>query len=88
MSDYNLEFGSFREVETKNGPMKVKSAAPTKEFWSEWRSDKESLKEAGYGVSKYQEEWQVSFWQEITPLNIEDYAVEDDMYGDLFMDSE
>ena len=40
----------------------VRSAAPTPEFWEVWRSRKDAVKAAGYGVSKFEGAWQVSEW--------------------------
>ena len=40
----------------------VRSAPATPEFWELWRASKDDLKALGYGVSKYQGQWQVSEW--------------------------
>lgn len=53
-----------KTVSTHQGKRVVRSAYPTGKFWDAWRKDKESLKKQGISVSKYQGDWQVSWWTE------------------------
>jgi len=63
-----------KKVNTAQGPRMVRSARPTDKFWKEWGKDKERLKRQGISVSKYQGEWQISWWQEAPDRNAKRYA--------------
>lgn len=56
-----------KKVNTSQGPRIVRSAVPGKKFWDAWGKDKEKLKRQGIGVTKYQGEWQINWWQEESP---------------------
>lgn len=63
---FDIQFSAWREVQTKYGPRRVRSGAPTESFWSAWRSDSGGLKSAGYAVGRDQRgEWQVSQWAKL-----------------------
>ena len=53
-----------KAVRTKLGPRQLRTAKPTDEFWSAWRSDKQSLKDAGISCSKNRQTgaWEVCWW--------------------------
>jgi len=55
-------WSSPKTVNTSQGTRVVRSAQPSEKFWSAWRKDKDSLKRQGISVSKYQGDWQVSWW--------------------------
>jgi SWI/SNF-related matrix-associated actin-dependent regulator 1 of chromatin subfamily A len=57
--EFDLTWGETKELPDGRT---VRSATPTPEFWEVWRSHKDEVKALGYGVSKYQGEWQVSQW--------------------------
>ena len=65
---YDLTWGETKELPDGRT---VRSATPTPEFWEVWRSHKDEVKALGYGVSKYQGEWQVSHWTTPDPAEVE-----------------
>lgn len=48
----NLTFTPAQKVDTQNGVRWVQSAIPTREFWIEWRTNKEALSSSGIYVTK------------------------------------
>jgi len=64
-----LNWSDPRNVTTSQGARTVRSAIPTQEFWKEWRKNKAALKKQGVSVSKYQGEWQISWWQSLVDKN-------------------
>lgn len=64
-TEYGLKFGKPKIVMTKFGEREVRDAHATEEFWTAWRTDKEAVRKAGYGVSKNDNgDWKVSLWRE------------------------
>lgn len=59
-----LKLSPPRIVMTRRGEREVRSAPATEAFWTAWRSNKEALKTAGFGVSKNNGDWEVSLWAE------------------------
>ena len=49
-------------VKTYRGTRIVTNNEPDEVFWEAWECDKDALKEAGFGVSKYEDKWNVAFW--------------------------
>lgn len=60
----NVSWSEPQIVDTKYGVKKVRKAGIPSSFWDLWKSQKEEIKEAGISVSKYQGEWQISFWED------------------------
>lgn len=58
-----LKWTEPKRVTTSRGLAVVRSAEPTEEFWAMWKKNKQILKDAGITVGKFQEEWQVSWFQ-------------------------
>src|SRR6478736_151283 len=70
MSLFNMEeveWSESRIVETKAGPRRVRNwkIPEGSKFWSLWNSEKSVLKQHGYQVSKWKDEWYVSEWREL-----------------------
>ena len=61
---YGLDFGESQRVETRRGTAYVREAAPTEQFWSAWRQNKDEVKAAGFSLRKYHDEWAVSYWSD------------------------
>ena len=57
-------WGAPKPVNTKNGPKLLRKSAPTEKFWNLWRANKDALKAAGLGISKYNGDWEVTWWQD------------------------
>lgn len=57
-----LQWGEWKQVATKHGERKVRTATPSEDFWKMWREDGATLKANGFSVSKYEGEWLVSEW--------------------------
>jgi len=59
-----LDWSNPKPVRTKNGPRQLSTAAPTNEFWSLWRSQKDDLRNAGLSVGQNRQsgEWEVCWW--------------------------
>jgi len=66
---YGLIFDSGKKVLTRKGQKYVFNATPTEEFWEAWRSDKGSVKNKGFSVSKkgdgYDSAWFVNRWEDV-----------------------
>ncbi len=71
------KWSTGKRVETKNGPRNLRTAVPTDKFWSAWRSDKQTLKDAGISCNKNRMtgNWQVCWWM---PLSEDDQRQLDD----------
>lgn len=63
--DYGLGFSSWKCVQTSVGLREVRTAPTTEAFWAVWRADKNTVKAAGYSVSQYNGQWQVSQWRKV-----------------------
>ena len=61
---YGLDFGESQRVELRRGTTYVREAAPTEQFWTAWRQNKDVVKAAGFSLRKYHDEWTVSSWSE------------------------
>ena len=61
---YGLDFGEPQVLKTKRGTNYVRQAAPTEQFWNAWRQNKVQVKAVGFSLSKYHDEWCVSFWSD------------------------
>jgi hypothetical protein len=61
---YGLDFGQPQRVETRGGMAYVREAAPTEQFWSAWRQNKDAVKAAGFSLRKYHDEWSVCYWSD------------------------
>ena len=61
---YGLDFGEPQRVETRKGTAYVREAAPTEQFWTAWRQNKDAVKAAGFSLRKYHGEWAVGFWSD------------------------
>jgi hypothetical protein len=61
---YGLDFGEPQRVETRRGASYMREAAPTEQFWSAWRQNKDEVKAAGFSLRKYHDEWAVSYWSD------------------------
>lgn len=62
----SLDFNDPIRVNTKRGARMLRKAKPTSAFWEVWRSEKDSLKAAGYSVTKDDRDgWVVCHWSEI-----------------------
>lgn len=59
----NLPWSSPREIDTAHGPMLVKSAIPSEQFWNLWREKKEALQHAGFSVVKFGGAYRVNWWE-------------------------
>lgn len=66
----DLEWSDPRKVPTSRGPRIVRSAPSTPAFREVWMEHKEALKAAGYSLSQWQGEWQVSLWSELSEEEI------------------
>lgn len=57
-------WGDPIEVDTVNGPKRLRKAVPTDRFWDAWRSDKPGLKESGVSVGKDRltGSWSLTWW--------------------------
>jgi hypothetical protein len=42
----------------------MREAAPTEQFWSAWRQNKDEVKAAGFSLRKYHDEWAVRYWSD------------------------
>lgn len=62
-----VEWSEARIVETKAGPRRVRNwlIPDGSKFWSLWNSEKSTLKQQGYQVSKWKDDWYVSEWREL-----------------------
>lgn len=61
-----LAWSKPRRVNTKNGPMDVSEALPTREFYALWKSNKPVLKEAGVNFKapdQFHSDWYVVWWR-------------------------
>lgn len=58
-----LPWSEPREVNTKVGPRKVRSADPTEEFWGLWKLNRSELQSAGISVALFRGKWTVSLWE-------------------------
>lgn len=64
--DSLLPWSQARQVNTKSGPMLLRTAAPSDAFWQVWRQSKGELKSLGISCGKDQQgNWQVCHWQEV-----------------------
>ena len=61
---YGLDFGEPQRVTTQRGTVYVREAAPTEQFWRAWRQNKDAVKDAGFSLRKYHDEWSVSYWSD------------------------
>lgn len=62
-----LKFGEPKEVFTKrNGPQIVRHAKPTKEFSMLWKKYKSELSDMRISFSKYNNEWMVTHWADMS----------------------
>ena len=59
---YALKFSEPEQVKTQKGTYYVRQAAPTDQFWKAWRENKDEVKAAVFVLTKYHDEWVVSFW--------------------------
>ena len=55
------------EVKTRRGQKIVRKAKPSEEFWALWRDKSDELSASGVTLSKWNEEWEVSWWQDVPP---------------------
>ena len=56
-----------KRVETKHGPRNLRTGRPSNTFWSAWRSDKQTLKDAGVSVGKDRSgTWEALWWLPIS----------------------
>jgi len=62
-----VHWSESRRVETKYGPRNLRSAKPNEEFWAAWKSDKQTLRDAGISLGKDRQtgEWEACWWQPI-----------------------
>lgn len=67
-----VKWSAPKRIETKYGPRILRSGRPTTRFWNYWRSEKSELKEAGISCAKYQGDWQVSWFCEISESDARD----------------
>lgn len=58
-----VDWGEPRRVQTAYGPRILYKGDPTQDFWSEWKVDKQGLKDAGISVRKVGDEWEVCWWK-------------------------
>lgn len=58
-----------KRVETRKGPMLLRTAQPADPFWLAWRSGKDQLKQAGVSVTKQDGSWECCWW---LPLSAEE----------------
>ena len=68
MSTFDIEQVGWslpRNVDTKRGPRRIRTwnPPPGHPFWEVWATG--TLKQQGYSVSKWKDEWQVTEWREI-----------------------
>lgn len=61
--EYGLCWGQPKTVKTSRGLSEVISAPVTEAFWAAWRSNKETVKAAGFSVGQHNGQWQVSKWK-------------------------
>ena len=61
---YGLDFGEPQRVATRRGTAYVREAAPTEQFWRAWRKNKDAVKDAGFSLRKFHDEWSVSYWSD------------------------
>lgn len=61
---FGITFSEWRQVNTGRGPARVRSGAPTDQFWAAWRNGKETVKASGFSLGKgYRSgQWEVSQW--------------------------
>ncbi len=64
-----LDWSPSTRVKTRFGERDLRTAPPTASFWKKWHEDKESLKDAGFSVSRKDEVWQVCHWAEVVERN-------------------
>ncbi|MHA1647140.1 MAG: hypothetical protein ACTSVL_06180, partial [Promethearchaeota archaeon] len=62
-----LSWSSWRVVQVRGEKKRVRNAHPTENFWKIWGKYKSSIKELGFSLSKYNEDWQVSQWETLQP---------------------
>jgi len=68
----HLEWTKPKEVQTKRGPRMMMRAEPDEKFWTIWRTEKEEMRAAGFGVNRdKQDNWEVTYWFSIDPAEIE-----------------
>lgn len=62
----SLEWSNTKRVQTKLGDRDLRTASPTPEFWSLWKTHKDELKSLGYSVTKTDSgEWQIAHWAKV-----------------------
>ena len=60
-----LKWSEPREVQTKRGPKLVSSAKANALVMELWQRERESLFAAGYSLSQYRGDWQLSKWENL-----------------------
>lgn len=64
-----MKWSEPKRVTTSRGETMLRTATPTETFWSQWRTNKQALKDAGIscGTNKKTGEWEVLWWQPLDP---------------------
>jgi len=61
-AEYGLDWSAGKLVNTSQGERFLRKAAPTPAFWLAWRTQKDTIKAAGYSVAQKDGVWQVCHW--------------------------
>lgn len=72
--DDSMDWSDPRLVETSRGKRVVMNAPPNEDFWNVWRERKQEVRDAGFGVGKRDEQWQVTFWGDPEKHGISDLS--------------
>jgi len=60
-----IEWSLKQKIDTKYGQKIIKKADVPEWFWGIWKDHKEEIKNQGYSVTKYEDTWQISKWENI-----------------------
>lgn len=61
-----LEWSESKRLHTKYGERDLRTANPTQDFWSLWKSHKDELKALGYSLTKSNNgDWMVAHWGKV-----------------------
>jgi superfamily II DNA or RNA helicase len=73
-----LEFSEPVTINTKAGPKRAKKAPATSDFWDYYRPNKgelyESMKESGFQIGKYNDRWEITWWERDGKFVVNDKA--------------
>jgi SWI/SNF-related matrix-associated actin-dependent regulator 1 of chromatin subfamily A len=64
-----LPWSAPKRVTTRAGERNLRTAKATEDFWTLWRANKQTLKDAGLSCQPKRgtDEWEVCWWQALTP---------------------